>query len=197
MRAVIASRQMTSSETLDRIAHFIDDVVLPRLNPLPGVPVELRGDWSSGDGWYSWIAIDSPVSDDDMNDIERDAGISLPPLFRAYFLYKQMLDGDYGLVRLPDMDPSDPLGNLRSQIAVSSDPNCPALSQNNLLPFGQDGNDGGPICFKTDQPTDDGDFPVYFADHELLSDPSYSGKRVWDTFGQLLKAIETDILSYR
>ena len=107
-----------------------------------------------------------------------------------------MLDGDYGLVRLPDMQPSDPLASLRSQIAIAADPNCPALTQHKLLPFGQDGNDGGPICFKTDQPTEAGDFPIYFADHELLSDPSYSGKRVWDSFEHLLVAIESDILSY-
>ncbi len=100
------------------------------------------------------------------------------------------------IVRLPDMDLSDPLEDLRSQIAVSSAPHCPALAQNNLLPFGQDGNDGGPKCFKTDQPTGAGDYPVYFADHKHLSDPSHSVKRVWNSFAHLLNAIEADILSY-
>lgn len=185
---------MPVSDPQKRIAHFIDEVVLPRANPLPGVPPELRGAWSSDDGWFSWIAIPSPISVKDWNVFEQSIGVVFPPLFRAYFLYKQILDGDYGFVRLPDMSPPDPLDNLKSQMAVFFD--CKSLQHHALLPFGQDGNDGGPLCFKTDEPTPEGDYPIYFTDHELLADPAYSGERRWNSFEHLIDELEAHILSY-
>lgn len=129
-----------------------------------------------------------------MESLEQYSGVSLPPLFRDYFLYKQILDGDRGIIRLPDMTPPDPLANLKSQMAVVHD--CRALQQHSLLPFGQDGNNGGPICFKTDEPTTNGDYPIYVTDHERLSDLSYSGERRWNSFEHLLDEIQADILSY-
>ena len=185
---------MVAIDARKRIAHFIDEVVLPRANPLPAVPPELRGTWSSDDGWYSWIAIPSPISAKDWSDFEQSVGFDLPPLFREYFLYKQILDGDYGLVRLPDMSPPDPLDNLRAQTAVLFE--CECLRHQALLPFGQDGNDGGPICFKVDEPTPDGDYPILFTDHESLADPAYPGERRWDSFEHLIDVLEADILSY-
>jgi len=186
---------MTHDDAQKRIARFIDDVVLPRANPLPGVPAELRGEWSSGDGWFSWIAVPSPITEKDLDAIEHNIGTTLPPLFRAYFLYKQILDGDCGIVRLPDMMPPAPIGNLKSQMAVFSD--CRSRQHHALLPFANDGNDGGPICFKTDEPTTSGDYPIYFTDHERLADPTYSGERRWDSFEQLIDVLEVDILSHR
>lgn len=176
-----------------RIAHFVDDVVMPCANPLPNVPPNLQGDWKSGDGWTSWIAVPSSVNNDDLNAVEHQFRVRLPPLFRAYFLYKQVLDGDFGIVRLPNMTPPDLLGDLRRQMAIASE--LPALRENSLLPFGRDGNDGGPICFKTDEPNAQGDFPIYFADHELLADSAYRGERRWDSFEHLIDDIQTDILS--
>jgi len=180
--------------TQERIRHFIDDIVLPRANPLPGVPEELRGDWSSDDGWYSWKAIPSPVSWNDLAALEQRFGIKFPPLFSAYFLYKQILDGDYGIVRMPDMRPPSPLQELESQMMIYF--KSPSLQAHNLIPFGQDGNDGGPICFKTDLPTPEGDYPVYFTDHERLSDSKYAGEERWGSFESLITAIEADMISY-
>jgi len=178
----------------ERIRHFIDEVVLPRANPLPGVPEELRGDWSSDDGWYSWKAVASPVTESELGNLGQRFGIVLPPLLSAYFLYKQILDGDFGIVRMPDMWPPNPLCQLEDQMKVYLE--FESLQRNNLIPFAQEGNDGGPICFKADLPTSQGDYPLYFTDHERLSDSSYAGEERWGSFELLLDAIEADMLSY-
>ena len=185
---------MSPSEAQEYIAYFIDEVVMPRANPLPGVPPELRGTWSSADGWFSWIAVPSPVTEDDLDSLEKRVGAKLPTLFRAYFLYKLILDGDFSLASLPAMHPENPLAELESQIAIVTD--CSWLSEQSFLPIGQDGNDGGPICFKTVEPTPTGDYPIYFADHERLGDLNYAGERRWTSFAELLYSIEADILAY-
>ncbi len=176
------------------MAYFIDEVVLPRANPLPGVPHDLRGEWSSGDGWYSWIAVPSLLTEKDLDAVEQTMGVKMPALFREYFLYKQILAADFGIVRLPKMMPPDPLANLKAQMAMLFQFKC--LQDHALLPFGQYGNDGGPICFKFDEPNVDGDYPIYFTDHHLLSDKSYSGEKRWESFEELIDVIESNFLSY-
>lgn len=177
----------------ESIASFIDEVVLPNAGPLPVVPPELRGDPFLDDGWFLWIAVPSLVTEEDLDNLERQFRVRLPPLFREYFLYKQILDGDFGIVRVPDMTPPDPLANLRSQ--MSEFLNCEVLQNHALLPFAQDGNDGGPICFKIDEPTSNDDYPIYFTDHELLRRPGYSGEKRWDSFEHLLDDIRASTLA--
>ena len=122
-----------------KIKYFIDEIILPRANPLPGVPEHLRDEWNQED-WYSWIAIDSPIKKEDINEIERQLNVQFPKLFRDYFLYKQILDGDYGLVRLPDMEPDNPIEGLKSEVSLFFE--YEMFQKNSLLPFAQDGNDG-------------------------------------------------------
>lgn len=184
---------MVESDHKEIIVSLIDEVVLPNAGPLPGVPPDLRGDPFLDDDWFYWTAVPSPVTADDLDDLEQQYRVSLPPLFREYFLYKQILDGDFGIVRMPDMCPPDPLASLKSQMSEFS--NCEALQNHALLPFAQDGNDGGPICFKTDEPTLYGDYPVYFTDHELLLRPTYSGEKCWDSFEHLIGDIRASILA--
>ena len=177
----------------DKIKYFIDEIILPRANPLPGVPEHLRGDWNQDD-WYSWIAIDSPVKDEDLDEIEVKLNIKFPGLFRDYFLYKQIIDGDYGIVCLPDMLPENPLKELRSEVSMFLEDEF--FKINSLLPFGRDGNDGGPLCFKIDQPTSQGDYPIYFVDHSYMNIPNYSCEKKWESFESLIEFIIKDKLSY-
>ncbi len=182
--------------TIDpRITRFVDEILLPRQSPTVGVPPELRPDPSHTDEWSRWIAIDSPVTKSDLNALQTEFGVVLPRLYLDYFQYKQIFDGDHGLVRFPDMRPPDPLSDLRHTLSVYQDffintKRC------RYIPFAEDGNDGGPLCFNLDEPTADGDFAVYFVDHELFRDPSYLGERWYDGFADLILAVERDRLSY-
>jgi len=176
------------------IIRFIDEVVLPRANPLPDVPVELRDGQYESDGWYSWIAKPSSISESELDEISGGFGFSFPKLFKDYFLYKEILDGDMGIVRLPKIIANDPLSELRKEVALYHE--FEIFSRVSLVPFAEGANDGGPFCFKIDEPNEEGDFPIYFIDHECLNRAGYCGVKQWDSFRSLLQAAESDILSY-
>jgi len=179
----------------EKIIRFVDNVVLPNASPLPGVPEELRDGNYASEGWYSWTAIPSTINNDDLNIISDQIGFRFPQLFKEYFAYKVILDGDFGLVRFPDMSPSDVLKGLRTQLELYYQ--FEFFKDASLVPFAQEGNDGGPLCFKIDEPTEDGDFPIYFIDHERLKEDGYKGVKRWDSFSGMLQDIEADIMRYR
>ncbi len=176
------------------MTRFIDEIVLPRRNPLPGLPPEYRADPSCSDEWSDWKIFESSVTDDDWSQLEREAGFRLPTLLQEYYRYKVIMDGDFGLVRLADMRPDTPLRELAANLRMLHQEDC--LKRSSLAPFAEDGNDGGPICFKFDQPTEDGDYPIYFVEHGLMRDPSYRGERRWGSFAELIDEIEKNFLAY-
>lgn len=178
-----------------RIIRFVDEILLPRRSPAPGVPPELRPVPDSTDEWSDWIAIGSPVTDAELAEVQADFNVELPQLYLDYFRYKQIYDGDQGLIRFPDMRPPDPLSHLKQTLSLHRD----FFAQTNrqrYVPFADDGNDGGPLCFNMDEPTQDRDFAVYFVDHELFRDTSYVGERWYKSFADVLLAVERDRLSY-
>lgn len=178
-----------------RIVRFVDEILLPRRNLAVGVPSSLRPDPDNQDEWSDWVAIDSTVTVSDLLDLQSKFQISLPSLYLDYFRYKQIYDGDQGIIRLPDMKPPDALADLRKLISFCRE-HFAGTKRERYVAFADDGNDGGPLCFNLDEPTSDDDFAVYFVDHELLGDASYAGERWYDGFASVLLAIEQDRLSY-
>lgn len=85
----------------DWMVRFIDDVLLPRIVEAPDVPAELRADPEDASEWSEWIAVESAVTGEDLDGVE--AGVRMPEVYRQYFLYRQILDGDLGLVQMPDV----------------------------------------------------------------------------------------------
>src|SRR5262245_15401963 len=86
-----------------RIRRFVDEAFLPRAVTIAvGPPREMIDGEPVGDGWVPWKAVESPVTDEDIADLEAAIGAPLPPLFRAYLMYKCLLMTDFGMVRLPE-----------------------------------------------------------------------------------------------
>ena len=178
----------------DRIRRFVDEAFLPRAwDSTSNPPAAMLADGPTGDGWVTWKAVDSPVTDADVFRLEATIGSPLPPLFRAYLMYKCLLMTEFGLVRLPSTPADDPLASVRIYVRLMDEQ--PYFRPRGLVPFGEDGNDGGPLCFDTSRPTPDGDYPVMFTDHELLPRPGYRGEQRWSGFAELLDVLETDLRS--
>lgn len=171
-----------------RIKKFVDEFILPSKRPLPGLRPEHRMNPNNGEEWDDWIEVESPVVESDLKAMEVKYGFTFPELLKSYFKYKIIFDGDFGLYRFPDMTPDKPLDGLESQISVVDD--FPKFHENQLIPFAQDGNDGGPICFKYSQDAIANGFPIYFVDHELFNRQDYDGELIHDSFMDLLQAIE-------
>jgi hypothetical protein len=186
---------LISEETLHRIHHFVDKVFLPRAVMIrPSVPAAMVDGSPNSDGWVPWKAIESPVTDEDISLFEGNIGATLPPLFRAYLMYKCLLMTDFGIVRLPEIPadyPLEPFGQLLGLLEDNSN-----LRHRRLVPFAQDGNDAGPLCFDVGRRLPDGDCPVLLMDHELYDQPDYSGLVLAGSFAELLDRIEKDMLSF-
>jgi hypothetical protein len=179
----------------DRIRSFVDEVFLPRAVTIAVEPpaAMVAGDPVDGD-WFPWKAVDSPVSDGDILQLEKAIGAPLPPLFRAYLMYKCLLMTDFGILSLPKTPADDPLGAFRRYVVMMDEEPC--FRPRGFVPFAQDGNDGGPLNFDVRRPTPQGDYPVIYTDHELLHRPDYQGQQRWASFEELLEALEADMRSF-
>lgn len=171
-----------------RIDRFIK-VFLSSVAPYaPGVPDEMRDGPDDREGWCAWKPVASPVTQDMMQELEDSIGVPLPPLFKAYLTNKCLLMTDFGMLSLPEMRPDEPLEEFQGYLGLYQ-PGSYWRTQK-LLPFGEDGDATGPICFDISQPTVDGDYPVVFVDRERTRQPGYRGEKRWDSFAQMLDAVE-------
>ena len=181
-------------DPLEYVRQFVDEVAIPRRNPLPGVPESFRVDPSDDSEWTEWLAMPSPVTDRQLDAIESEFQILMPSVLREYFSHIQLLDGDFGMISMPHMRPPDPLSDLRHQIEIVNSHDI--FQRRSMLPFAQDGNDGGPLCFQCANDTRVLDAPVFFLDHELLNNDTYQGERRWNSFVEMLTAVAEDLISY-
>ncbi len=147
----------------DHVRRFVDELAVPRRGPLPCVPKSHRVDPSDESEWTEWLALPSPVTGQHLDALETEFDILMPSVLRQYFTHIQMLDGDFGLIRMPDMDANSPLSGLQQQIAIINSHDI--FREQGYLPFVQDGNDGGPLCFKCDEQKRVADAPVFVTVH--------------------------------
>jgi hypothetical protein len=179
----------------DRIRRFVDEVFLPRAVTIGGdVPLEMIAGPADKFGWVPWKAVDSPVTDADILEVEEVIGAPLPSLFRAYLMYKCLLMTDFGILRLPETPYNHPLGPFLLYVRIMDEQ--PYFRPRRVVPFGSDDNGVGPLCFDLKRPLADGDYPVLLYDHELLHRPEYAGRPWSASFAELLDRVEADLLSF-
>jgi hypothetical protein len=178
-----------------RIRHFVDEVFLPRAVLIcPAVPPDMVDGPPDEEGWVPWKPVSSPVTDADILAVERVIGAPLPPLFRAWLMYKCLIMTDLGGVRLPETPANRPLHPFRQYVGIMD--SQPYFRPRRVVPFASDGNDVGPLCFDLSRPLPDGDYPVVLFDHELLGRPEYNGVPFADSFAALLDRVEADMRSF-
>jgi hypothetical protein len=179
-----------------RIARFVG-VFLATMGAAPagGVPPDMVAGPPNADGWVPWKTVDSPVGDDDIIELEGAFGVQLPPLFRAYLMYKCLLATDFGILALPRTPSDRPLDEMVEVMELIN--RTPFWRTNKLLPFGYDGNGGGWICFDTARPSQDGDYPIMLVEYDRLAQPGYRGQEAWGSFRSMLDALEAMMLSYQ
>lgn len=151
-------------------------------NTLPGNLTSEPGDKS----WQSWKPYEGTASETIYRELERKFNIILPASFinwhRSYFF----LDGDCWFIRLPAADPSDPLGELRTEL----DWFIPQqLIPQKLYPFADEGNDTGPFVFDGRVPVDNNEFPIRVYDHEFGGDPEGLSEIVFSSFTRLIECV--------
>lgn len=136
-----------------------------------GVPEEMRDGPVDEDGWVSWKALPSNVTDEQLSEIEEEYGFKFPPYFSGYLkacfqLLDQVHSNKYeGNLIMMSCCPSDnPLGPLRSLMKAFS----PLLSSG-YVSFAEWNDGWGPMCLDLNNPTQDGDdFHIVWFDRDEI-----------------------------
>lgn len=100
----------------------------PTDDPLDGgVPARMQAG-PEQDGWVRWQLLPSEVTEEDLNQLERELGVSFPPLFRGFLSTYYHFFGAITGGRVPDQSSDCPLSDLREVWH-------PDLTRNQYLPF--------------------------------------------------------------
>lgn len=134
-----------------------------------GVPPEMQVGEINEDGWVEWRVLPSTLTEADVIAVEKEFGMTFPPLFRAYLLARfQLFDQVHSCrydqqIFMTDTPAGKPLQPLRD-LMKSWRP----LIDAGYIPFAQWGDGWGPMCFDSVNRRADGECPIVWMDHELL-----------------------------
>lgn len=134
----------------------------------PGVPRALWVGEPDEWGWVETRALPSTVSDAELDGLEAEYDLRLPPSLRAYFQARLLAHDQvharrhgHQLILLPSLLPPDPLEWFRPPDEV--------LLPAGLLSFASWGDGWGPLCFDLRAQGPDGECPILWIDHEHLA----------------------------
>lgn len=133
-------------------------------------PIEMRGGPFGGD-WVACLVLPSTLQVADVEALENEFDIALPPVIRAYplarfHLHDQVRSHKHGnLISWPCVPSRRSLDPLREYLR-----GWPALLKAGYIPFASWGDGWGPMCFDAARRQPDDDCPVVWLDHELLFD---------------------------
>lgn len=149
-------------------------------------PNEMRVGETNESGWAKWKLIPGTLTPTSYQQLEQKYNVKFPESFidwhRSYFF----LDGDCGLIRLPASNPLRPLAELENEL----DWFIPTqLVPYKLYPFGQEGNDAGPLVFDARMPCKDNEYPIRWYEHEFGGELEGLGEIIFSSFTKLLECM--------
>nr|WP_315420846.1 hypothetical protein [uncultured Pedobacter sp.] len=149
-------------------------------------PKEMMTSEIDTEGWFYWKPINGTFDTDKYTDIEKKFHVIFPKSFIEWHKLFFFLDGDCSLVRLPHSSPNEPLqeliDNLDNDLAMD-------LISLKIYPFGQEGNDMGPLVFDGRKEMINNEFPIRFFDHDYYNDLEGLSEIIFSSFLKLLECI--------
>ncbi|WP_147313808.1 hypothetical protein [Deminuibacter soli] len=140
----------------------------------------------SEDGWVKWQPIPGTLTMTDYENLEKRFGVTLPPSFIEWHRSFYFLDGDCGIIRLPESNPAQPL----KELIVNFDWEIGReLIAEKLYPFGEEGNDAGPLVFDGRTLVPGNEFPIRIYDQEEGNPPEGLSEIIFSSFPKLLECI--------
>lgn len=134
-----------------------------------GIPPEMQVGEVDDEGYVIWQVLPSTLRQSEVTAVEKEFGVTFPPLFRAYLLarfhrFDQVKSRHYDqqifMTDTPSVKPLKPLRDLL--LAWRS------LIDADFVPFAQWGDAWGPMCFDRATLDVNGDSPIVWMDHEAL-----------------------------
>jgi hypothetical protein len=149
-------------------------------------PQEMMLSQEDLDGWFEWKLIKGTLLDNDYKKIEEKFKVKFPKSFiewhKAYFF----LCCDTSILRLPTSNPNLPLKEINDNL----DWFIPEqLIPQKLYPFGDEGNDAGPLVFDGRLNVQNNEFPIRFYDHEFGGDLEGLSEIIFSSFEKLLECV--------
>jgi len=96
------------------------------------------------------------------------------------------LDADTSILRLPISNPNLPLNHIRQNLDWFI---AEQLIPQKLYPFGDEGNDAGPLVFDGRLSTKDNNFPIRFYNNEFGGDLEGLSEIIFSSFEKLLECL--------
>lgn len=125
---------------------------------MPHVPEEMwADDVATNEEWKKWKLTSSTVTDKDIDELEKELGVSFPVVFRAFLsTYFHYFDDEIGR-----SSPDDAFKSVRQAWN-------PILVKFGYLPFGWDSNGAYLRCIDLENMPDEEMCAIYEIDHEIL-----------------------------
>jgi hypothetical protein len=147
----------------------------------------------NAEGWIQWKTVPSPVTSEELREVEQRLPGPLPAVMRKYFQYRCIL-GTEGIL-LPEVPADGPLDPFLQEVAAWS-----PLLEAGYIPFAEYGDGYGPVCLDTLRPCGTDDFAVIWIDHEDIhalgeedarqrSNLESLAKPLYPSFRDLMRAI--------
>lgn len=149
------------------IAHLIDESLADcesrKLNCHPGTVPDAMQTGEIRDDWKYWRAIESTVTDQDIQDMERLLQVRISPQYQELLRHKHFIELQIGEISIFP----HPVGTWKSSITQAVFGGYPKelLIQRGYLPFA-DYSDWGLLCFQVTEANADGEYAVYRWDHD-------------------------------
>ena len=162
------------------IASFSDRTVYTK-----NFPEEMKASEVDEEGWISWKPLKGNLEEQEYHKIEKAFNVLYPRSFIQWHQQYYFLDADCAILRLPISNPREPLKELRQQLDW---PVAAQLIALQIYPFGDGGNDIGPLVFDGREPMPDNEFPIRVFDHEY-DDLDGLSPIIFSSFTKLLECL--------
>jgi hypothetical protein len=150
------------------------------------VPKEMMLTEEDEEGWFGWKLIKGTLNEDDYQKVEKEFNVNFPKSFVEWHKEYYFLDADTSIIRLPTSNPNLPLEELRDDLNWFI---AEQLIPQKLYPFGDEGNDAGPLVFDGRADKKDNEFPIRIYDHEFGGDLEGLSEIIFSSFEKLLECL--------
>ena len=150
-------------------------------------PQEMMLSPKDQEGWFEWKLIKGTLLEKHYKKVEEDFKIDLPKSFVKWHKEYFFLGADTSILRLPTSNPNLPLKEVRQNLDWFI---AEQLIPQKLYPFGDEGNDAGPLVFDGRRlNVKDNEFPIRYYDHEFGGDLEGLSEIIFSSFEKLLECL--------
>lgn len=149
-------------------------------------PQEMMLSPKDKEGWFEWKPIKGTFLDSDYEKVEDEFKIRLPKSFVKWHKEYFFLEADTSILRLPTSNPNLPLKDIRQNLDWFI---AEQLIPQKLYPFGDEGNDIGPLVFDGRITSQNNEYPIRFYDQEFGGKIEGLSEIIFSSFEKLLECL--------